>query len=133
MCRILEVSPSGYYARRSRPDSARAVVNRKPIVEVRRLCFEQCGGFGSPIMRGSLRAEGGTASRGRVARLMRRHGIRALAGRRFKAYTTGSRHYLSIAPNLLKQDFVASAANRVWLADSSQPCSTGRPARSSAG
>lgn len=48
---------------------------------------------------------------------MRRHGIRALAGRRFKPCTTDSRHYLPIAPNLLKQDFVAKLANRVWLAD----------------
>ena len=57
------------------------------------------------------------ASRGRIARLMRRHGIRALAGRRFRPCTTGSRHYLPIAPNLLKQEFVAAAPNRVWLAD----------------
>ena len=48
---------------------------------------------------------------------MRRHGIRALAGRRFKPCTTDSRHYLLIAPNLLKQEFVAAAPNRVWLAD----------------
>ena len=68
-------------------------------------------------MHAALRAEGGTASRGRVARLMRRHGIRALAGRRFKPCTTDSRHYQPIAPNLLKQDFLATAPNRVWLAD----------------
>ena len=48
---------------------------------------------------------------------MRLHGIRALAGRRFKPCTTDSRHYLPVAPNLLKQEFVASAPNRVWLAD----------------
>ena len=68
-------------------------------------------------MHAALRAEGRTASRGRIARLMRRHGIRALAGRRFRPCTTGSRHYLPIAPNLLKQEFVAAAPNRVWLAD----------------
>lgn len=48
---------------------------------------------------------------------MRRHGIRALAGRRFRPCTTDSRHHLPIAPNLLNQEFVASAPNRVWLAD----------------
>ncbi len=41
----------------------------------------------------------------------------ALAGRRFNPCTTDSRHYLLIAPNLLKQELVASAPNRVWLAD----------------
>ena len=48
---------------------------------------------------------------------MRRHGIRALDGRRFKPCTTDSRHSLPVAPNLLQQEFVASAPNRVWLAD----------------
>ncbi len=41
---------------------------------------------------------------------MRRYGIRALAGSRFRPCTTDSRHYLPIVPNLLKQKFVASAA-----------------------
>jgi putative transposase len=117
MCRVLEVSPSGYYAWRNRPESARAIANRTLLAQVRRLHAEHRGRYGSPRMHAALRAEGRTASRGRVARLMRRHGIRALAGRRFKPCTTNSRHYLPIAPNLLKQDFVASAPNRVWLAD----------------
>ena len=48
---------------------------------------------------------------------MRRHGIRALAGRRNKPCTTDSRHYLPIAPNLLNQAFVAVAPDCIWLAD----------------
>ena len=102
MCRVLEVSASGYYAWRNRPDSARVVANRVLLADVRRLHAEHHGRYGSPRMHAALRAEGGTASRGRVARLMRRHGIRALAGRRFRPCTTDSRHYLPIAPNLLK-------------------------------
>lgn len=47
---------------------------------------------------------------------MRRHGIPALAGRRFRPCTTDSRHHLPIAPNLLNQKFAAAAPNRVWLA-----------------
>lgn len=117
MCRVLEVSASGYYAWRNRPDSARVVANRALLADVRRLHGEHHGCYGSPRMHAALRAEGRTASRGRVARLMRRHGIRALAGRRFRPCTTDSRHSLPIAPNLLKQAFVASAPNRIWLAD----------------
>jgi putative transposase len=117
MCRVLEVSASGYYAWRNRPDSARVVANRALLADVRRLHGEHHGRYGSPRMHAALRAEGRTASRGRVARLMRRHGIRALAGRRFRPCTTDSRHDLPIAPNLLKQAFVASAPNRIWLAD----------------
>lgn len=48
---------------------------------------------------------------------MPRHGIRALAGRRFRPCTTDSRHDLPIAPNLLKQDFSAARPGTVWLAD----------------
>lgn len=68
-------------------------------------------------MHAALRAEGRGCSRGRVEWLMRRHGIRALAGRRFRPSTTDSRHYLPIAPNLLAPRFEATAPNRVWLAD----------------
>jgi putative transposase len=103
MRRVLEVSASGYCAWRNRPDSARVVANRAPLAEVRRLHGEHHGRYGSPRIHAALRAEGGTASRGRVARLMRRHGVRALAGRRFKPCTTDSRHDPPIAPNLLKQ------------------------------
>ena len=117
MCRVLKVSASGYYAWCSRPESSRSRANRALLADVRRLHAEHHGRYGSPRMHAALRAEGRTASRGRVARLMRRHGIRALAGRRFRPCTTDSRHYLPIAPNLLQQEFVASAPNRVWLAD----------------
>ena len=75
------------------------------------------GRYWSPRMLAVLRAEGRGCSFGRVVRLMRRHGIRALAGRRFRPCTTDSRHYLPIAPNLLTQRFIAPAPNRIWLAD----------------
>jgi transposase InsO family protein len=117
MCRVLKVSPSGYYGWRSRPESARSVSNRQLLDDVRRIHAEHHRRYGSPRVHAALRAEGRTASRGRVERLMRRHGIRALAGRRFRPCTTDSHHDLPIAPNLLKQQFSAAMPNTVWLAD----------------
>ena len=117
MCRVLEVSPSGYYACRSRPESARAAANRSLLQDVQRLHSQHRGRYGSPRIHAALRAEGHRVSRGRVERLMRRHGIRALARRRFRPTTTDSRHSLPIAPNLLLQKFTVSEPNRVWLAD----------------
>lgn len=117
MCRVLAVSPSGYYSWRSRPESARLASNRQLVDDVRRIHAEHHGRYGAPRMHAALRAEGRAASRGRVERLMRRHGIRALAGRRFRPCTTDSRHDLPVAPNLLKQDFSASRRDTVWLAD----------------
>lgn len=117
MCRVLEVSTSGYYGWRSRPESARSAANRHLLANVLRVHAGHHGRYGSPRVHAALRAEGRSASRGRVERLMRRYGIRALAGRRFRPCTTDSRHDLPIAPNLLKQAFSVSAPNRVWLAD----------------
>jgi transposase InsO family protein len=117
MCRVLEVSPSGYYDWRSRPESDRSASNRRLLDHVRRIHTEHHRRYGSPRMHAALRAEGRTASRGRVERLMRCHGIRALAGRRFRPCTTDSRHDLPIAPNLVKQQFSAALPNTVWLAD----------------
>ena len=48
---------------------------------------------------------------------MRRHGIRALAGPRFRPCTTDSRHFLPVASNLLEQRFVSPAPGRIWLVD----------------
>ena len=67
--------------------------------------------------RAALRGEDVTVSRGRVERLMRRHGLRGAAARRFRPVTTDGRHGLPIAPDLLGQDFDASRPNQVWLAD----------------
>ena len=117
MCRVLEVSPSGYYAWRSRPESPRALANLQLVSEIRRLATRHQGRYGSPRMHAALRAEGHRCSLGRVERLMRQHRIRALAGRRYRPCTTDSRHYLAVAPNLLAQRFEASAPGRIWLAD----------------
>ncbi len=117
MCRVLGVSASGYYDWRGRPTSARDAANARLLDDVRRVQARHQGRYGSPRMHAALRAEGHSCSRGRVERLMRRHGIRALAGRRFRPCTTDSRHHLAVAPNLLAQRFIAPAPNRIWLAD----------------
>ena len=88
MCRVLQVSPSGYDAWRSRPASPRASANRGLLQEGHRLHGQHQGRSGSPRMHAALRAQGHRVSRGRVERLMRRHGIRALARRRFRPRPT---------------------------------------------
>jgi transposase InsO family protein len=122
LCHVLGVSPAGFYAWRSRPDSARAVANRELLGHVRRLYAQHRGRYGSPRLHAALRAEGRGVSRGRVERLMRQHGIRATASQRFRPVTTDSRHGLPVAPNLLEQRFVASAPTRSgWLTSPTFP------------
>jgi putative transposase len=116
MCAVLEVSPSGYYAWRDRPESARRVADRGLAADIRRIHADTRAVYGSPRVHAVLRTEGRRVSVNRVARLMRRHGIQGRYKRRVPR-TTDSNHSLSIAPNLLEQDFTVAAPNQVWLAD----------------
>src|ERR1700758_1719993 len=70
-----------------------------------------------PRVHAELRAHGRGASRGRIERLMRRHGIRAIMVKPRRVRTTDSRHDFPIAPNLLERNFIATAPNQIWLAD----------------
>lgn len=72
--------------------------------------------YGSPRMAPELTSRGWPCGRHRAARLMRAHGIRAKAARRF-CVTTDSRHGYTVAPNLLARRFDVPAPNRVWMSD----------------
>ena len=117
LCDVLEVSPAGYYAWRSRPESRRSTANRQLVNDIKRVYRDAYGRYGSPRIHIELKAQGRGVSRGRIERLMRHHGIRAIMARPRWVRTTDSRHDLPIAPNLLDRNFVAPAPNCVWLAD----------------
>jgi putative transposase len=117
MCDVLGVSPAGYYAWRRRPESWRAAANRDLLGDIERVHRDNRGCYGSPRIHAALRAQGRGVSRGRIERLMRRHGIRAIMARPRRVRTTDSRHDLPIAPNLLDRGFNAAAPNQIWLAD----------------
>ena len=117
MCDVLGVSPAGYYAWRSRPESRRSAANRGLLSDIERVHRDNRGCYGSPRVHAALQAQGRGVSRGRIERLMRRHGIRAIMARPRRVRTTDSRHDLPIAPNLLDRNFLAAAPNQVWLAD----------------
>jgi len=85
--------------------------------EIRRLHAVHRGRYAAPRIHAALRGLGHTASRGRIERLMRRQGVRAITPRRFRVCTTDSHHDLPIAPNRLGQKFAAERPNQVWLAD----------------
>jgi transposase InsO family protein len=111
MCRVLSVSPSGYYAWRERTPSkrtqARAVLDARVGAE-----FEaRKGRAGAPRLARHL-----GVGRRQVADSLRRQGLRAKAAKKFKA-TTNSNHSLPVAANLLQQDFSAQRPNQVWVGD----------------
>ena len=118
LCRVLGISTAGYYAWRSRPDSKHAVEDRALLVDIRQAHADSGGRYGSPRVHAALRAHGRKAGRGRIERLMRRHGVRGLVTRRRRVQTTNSRHAFAVAPNLLDRKFSAtSKPNEIWLAD----------------
>lgn len=119
MCRVLEVSPSGYYASRKRPPSWHALIDEVLMARVRIIHAESGESYGAPRVHMELQAEGLPASPKRVARLMREEGLVARPRKASRVTTTDSNHDHPIAPNLLARQFDVNgvALNRVWVAD----------------
>jgi len=120
MCRMLEVSPSGYYAWQKRGPSARAIADDQLLRTVRIAHERSDGAYGAPRVLEELRADGVRVGRKRVARLMRAHGLRGQAARRRGVRTTDSRHAEPIAPNHLARRFAVAdqrGLDRVWVSD----------------
>lgn len=116
MCRLLEVSTSGYYAWRTRPESRRMRENRCLLVKIKAIFSESDETYGSPRVYRDLRALGQSCSENRVARIMRVHGLRAKQARRFRV-TTDSEHEYPLAENLLERQFEVTVPNARWAAD----------------
>ena len=73
-------------------------------------------GAGAPRLTHDLNDAGVFICLHTVVASLRRQNLRAKAARKFKA-TTYSRHGLPVAPNLLEQDFIATAPNQKWVGD----------------
>jgi putative transposase len=116
MCKVLNVSSSGYYAWRKRPVSAREVANQQLLEKIEVVHTESHETYGSPRVYHELKAQGVACSENRVARLMRLHHIRAKQTKRYKVTTRRNKAH-PVAPNLLKRNFVAHRPDQVWLAD----------------
>jgi putative transposase len=116
MCKVLAVSPSGYYAWRGRPPSAREMANRELYNKIEVVYNDNHGVYGSPRIYRELKDQGVACSENRVARVMRLRGLQAKQSKRFKTTTKRNRAH-PVAPNLLKRDFTAERPDQKWLAD----------------
>ena len=117
MCRALEVSRSGYYAFKNRPQSQRGVDNATLLIGIRRIFLENKKLYGSPRMWNELsNVEHVPCSENRVARLMRANGIVAVQKKKFRL-TTDSKHGNPVWPNILNRKFDVESPNTVWVSD----------------
>ena len=116
LCRNLQVTRSGLYARRHRPESKRARKNRELLVHIRDAYVENRRSYGSPRVHAELRDRGFEVGRNRIARLMQLDGIQARHRRRF-VKTTRNDPGLPVAPNVLNRNFLPAQPNQVWAAD----------------
>src|SRR5918994_4280259 len=116
LCKVLGVSPSGYFAWRSRPACRRQREDLVLLAHVRSAFQLSNETYGSPRLTRELQDQGLSVGRHRTARLMRENGLRARQPRRFKR-TTDSHHAFPVAPNLLDQDFSAERPDQKWNAD----------------
>jgi transposase InsO family protein len=116
LCRLLAVSPSGFYAAQGRPRSPHGRRDDKLTEQVVGVHAASKGRYGSPRVHAELKAAGERVGRKRVARLMREKKLAARMRRRFRT-TTDSKHDFPIAPNVLERDFTASAPDQAWVTD----------------
>ena len=117
MCAVLDVSVSGYRAwKRGGTPERKRLSDSQILALIRAIHAEHKGAYGSPRMVRELRKRGIKASKERVERLMRDHGVRARHKRRYKV-TTDSKHGLPVSENLLGRNFTPTAPNQVWTSD----------------
>ncbi len=116
MCRVLEVSTSGFYAWRSREKSKRQNEDEKLQLEVKAIHEQSRGTYGVPRIHRALRTQGLHVGRKRVARLMKAAAVAGVSRRR-STITTRRDRSARPAPDLLDRKFVADGPNQIWVAD----------------
>lgn len=116
MCRVFEVSRSGFYEWSSRPESARSQADRRLSGEIKQSFEDSRQTYGTRRIRDDLLKQGQPVSRARIGRLMRQQGLRCKTLRRFRA-TTNSKHSLPVAPNRLDRQFRVAEPDRVYVGD----------------
>lgn len=117
LCRVLKVSPSGFYAWRERAPSRRALDDAVLTERIRAIHATSDATYGSPNIHAELRDEGTRVGRKRVARLMRAAGIRGVSRRRAFVVTTRRDLKQRPAPDLVNRQFAAAGPNQLWVAD----------------
>jgi putative transposase len=117
ICRVLEIAPSTYYARRSRLPSRRAVEDARLLGRIRDVHAMNYHAYGSRRTWKTLRRQGVEVGRGRVERLMRRHGLQGAQRQAKRRWLTQADEAAPRPADLVERRFVAQAPNQFWVCD----------------
>ena len=113
----MQVSVSGFYAWKHRPESNRAKETRKLTVHIKASFERSKKTYGSPRIIDDLRDQGIKTSKKRISKIMKENGLKVRTKRKWKK-TTDSNHNFRIADNIIERDFsLANKPNKVWGAD----------------
>jgi len=116
LCQVLEVSTSGYYDWRDRPESNRTKENRRLLTKISLFHRASREIYGSPRIHQDLADVGEVAGIHRVARLMQKNGIQSKMARKF-VITTDSKNTMQSAPDQLQRQFKVDAPDKAWVSD----------------
>lgn len=116
MCKVLEVSRSGYYKWLHKIPGKRAVRNSMLQEAVHKIYQKSKGIYGSPRIAKELNMQGIKVSRPLVAKLMRQQRLRSRIRKKYKV-TTDSSHKYPVVENKLNRAFTVTERNKVWVSD----------------
>ena len=97
--------------------NARQLGDSVLLADIHKLQKDGRGVYGSPRIHDALGKAGVQCGKKRVERLIRRNGVRAKQGKKYKPVRTDSSHKLPVAPNVLGRQFHRQAPNDAWVAD----------------
>jgi hypothetical protein len=117
VCDFLEVSRSGFYARRSSQESLREQQDRELTPIICDVFWRHKRWYGARRISEELLSRGVACGVARVARLLKTLGIRAIQPKSYRPKTTESRHRLGFNQNLLSGRKAPTGINEVWVAD----------------
>jgi len=117
MCKVFKISRSGYYDWLEKKPSERQLQGIKLNHEIQLIYTASKRRYGSPKIANELTAKGWSVSRPRVARIMRKEGLRSIVNKKFRCVTTQSDHGFPIAENHLNRDFKAKLPGKKWVSD----------------
>lgn len=116
MCQVLNVSESGFHARRIRPLCKRKRENTRLEIEILAAHHRTRETYSAKRLYHDLTDHGVQTTLYRVRTLRKKLNLRCKQKLKFKV-TTDSKHNLLVVPNILSREFAVSAPGKVWVSD----------------